>query len=68
VDEKPIGVIEAEFRKRGAFVLVDVKTRKLWFYHHSKDMSGIRNMMDSLKGRQDEMVNFLIACIRGETK
>ena len=66
----PIGEIEAGFRKRGAFLLVDVKSRKLWFFHHSKDTTGIKQMMDALKGRQGEMVDFLIAraCIRGETK
>lgn len=67
---KPIGEIEAGFRKRGAFVLVDVKSRKLWFFHYSKDSNYIKQMMDVLKGRQTEMVDFLIAraCIRGETK
>lgn len=66
----PIREVEAEFRKRGAFMLVDVKSRKLWFYHYSKDMIGIKHMMAALKGRQDEMVNFLIsrASVRGETK
>ena len=67
---KPIDELEADFRKRGAFLLVDVKSRKLWFFHYSKDTTSIRQMMDALKGRQGEMVDFLIAraCIRGEIR
>lgn len=58
---KPIDEVEADFRRRGAFLLVDASKRKLWFFHYSKNTTIVRQMMDSLKGRSDEMVNFLIA-------
>ena len=57
---KPISEVEADFRRRGAFLLVDVKSRKLWFYHYSNDSAYINQMIDSLKGRSQEMCNFLI--------
>ncbi len=57
---KPIDELEADFRKRGAFLLVDVKSRKLWFYHYSNDLASVNQMIDSLKGRSQEMGNFLI--------
>jgi hypothetical protein len=67
---KPIGEVEREFRRRGAFMLVDARCRKLWFFHYSKSAVTVNQMMDSLKGRSDEMVNFLIAraSAKGETE
>lgn len=58
--ETPIAEVEAGFRKLGAFLLVDMSGKKLWFFHHSKDEARIRRMMDSLRGRSDEMVKFLL--------
>lgn len=65
---KPIGMMELDFRRQGVFLLVDVSSRKLWFFGYNQSL--INKMMDSLKGRCDEMVNFLIARARaeGETK
>lgn len=56
--------MEYEFRRQGIFLLVDVSSRKLWFYGYKKDHSVIKQMMESLKGRSDEMVDFLIARAR----
>lgn len=67
---KPIDQVEADFRYNGIFLLVDVGGRKLWFYGYKKDQVAISQAMDTLKGRSDEMVKFLIARARarGETK
>ncbi len=62
---KPIHEVEADFRGRGAFLLVDFSGRKLMFYHYSKDVVTVKQMMDSLKGRSKEMVDFLIARATG---
>jgi hypothetical protein len=67
---KPIDEVEAEFRRHGVFLLVDVSGRKLWFYGYKKDHTAIKRMIDSLRGRSKEMVKFLIARARvqrGET-
>jgi hypothetical protein len=56
----PIHVVEYQFRRQGVFLLVDVSGRKLWFFGY-KDQRCINQMMESLKGRCDEMINFLIA-------
>jgi hypothetical protein len=66
---EPIHVVEYRFRRQGVFLLVDVKGRKLWFYGYKRDQGAIRQMMESLKGRSDEMIKFLIAraSVRGET-
>jgi len=66
---KPIDQMEAEFRARGVFLLVDVRTRKLWFYGYKRDQATLNQMMASLKGRSQEMGEFLIArdTCKGET-
>lgn len=61
---RPIHVMEYEFRRQGVFLLVDVSGKKLWFYGYKRDYAAINKMMESLKGRCDEMVNFLIARAR----
>lgn len=58
---KPIHVLEYEFRRQGVFLLVDAHLRKLWFYGFKSDQADINRMRDSMKGRVDEMVKFLIA-------
>jgi hypothetical protein len=65
----PIHVLEYGIRRRGVFLLVDVRSRKLWFYGY-KTQAVMNRMIDSVKGRNEEMVNFLIAraSVRGETK
>lgn len=69
---KPIDQVELELRRQGVFMLVDVRGKKLWFFQHSKDDIGIKRTMESLKGRGDEMIKFLIerASVRkrGETE
>ena len=61
---KPIEEIENEFRRQGTFLLADINSRKLWFFGY-KDQATINKMMDSMKGRCNEMVNFLIARAKG---
>lgn len=63
---KPIGMLELDIRRQGVFLLVDVSGRKLWFFGYKRDQSCINKMMDSMKGRCDEMVNFLIARARAK--
>jgi hypothetical protein len=63
---KPIGMVELDFRRQGVFMLVDVSSRKLWFFGYKRDHSCINKMMESLKGRCDEMVDFLIARARAK--
>lgn len=67
---EPIHVMEYRFRRQGVFMLVDPSRRKLWFYGYKKEHNAMRSMMVELKGRTEEMVNFLIAraSVRGETK
>lgn len=67
---KPIDEVEADFRRQGIFLLVDMSGKKLWFFQHSKNKAGIKRTTDSLKGRSEEMVKFLLAraSVRGETK
>jgi hypothetical protein len=57
---KPIDEVEADFRRRGVFLLVDVCGKKLRFFGYKKDTVEINQMIDSLRGRSHEMVNFLI--------
>ena len=66
---KPIDQVEADIRRRGVFMLVDVRGRKLKFFGYNRDYANINRLMDSLKGRTDEMVKYLIARARakGET-
>jgi hypothetical protein len=60
----PIHVLEYRFRRQGAFLLVDVDGKKLWFLRYGKDHVAIRQMMESMKGRTDEMVKYLTARAR----
>ena len=67
---KPIGMMEHDFRSQGVFLLVDVDGRKLRFYGFKKNHVDLNRMIESMKGRCDEMVKFLIARARvqkGET-
>jgi hypothetical protein len=63
---KPIGMMELDFRRQGVFLLVDVSGKKLWFFGYKRDQSAINQMMETLRGRCDEMVNFLIARARAK--
>jgi hypothetical protein len=63
---KPIGMMELDFRRQGVFLLVDVSSRKLWFFGYKRDNICINKMMETLKGRCDEMVNFLLARARAK--
>jgi hypothetical protein len=58
---KPVETLELEFRRRGVFLLVDVSGKKVRFYGYKKNCVEINQMMDQLRGRSHEMVNFLIA-------
>jgi len=66
----PIDEVEADLRKRGVFILVDVSTRKLWFYGYKPNQGVINQMIAAVKDRREEMVKFLLAraSVRGETK
>ncbi len=55
---KPIEDVEAEFRRHGSFLLVDTNG-KLMYYASRAAKSA--KLIESLKGRSAEMVNFLIA-------
>lgn len=63
---KPIDEVEADFRRRGVFLLVDFHGKKLQFFGYKKDHVEIKQMIDSLRGRSHEMVNFLIARAKGK--
>ena len=64
----PIHVMEYRFRRLGVFLLVDFDKRRLWFYGYKRSHEDINRLMESLKGRVTEMVNFLTAraSARGE--
>jgi len=66
---KPIDEVEADFRRQGVFVLVDMDGRKLRFYGYKRNCETINRLVDSLRGRGPEMVKFLTARARakGET-
>ena len=57
----PIHVMEYQFRRQGVFLLVDFDRRRLWFFGYKKNHTAINQLMESLKGRQEEMVKFLTA-------
>jgi hypothetical protein len=61
---KPIDEVEADFRRQGCFILVDVRAKKLKFYGFKQPV--INRLMDQLRGRTHEMVNFLIARARAK--
>ena len=66
---KPIDEVAREFRRQGIFLLVDARSKRIVFYGYKRDQGAIRQMMESLKGRSDEMIKYLIAraSVRGET-
>lgn len=61
---KPIDQVDADIRREGVFMLVDVDGKKLRFFGFKRDCVTINRLMESLKGRQDEMVQYLIAQAR----
>jgi hypothetical protein len=63
---KPIDEVEAEFRRRGVFMLVNIHDKKLMFFGYKKNSVDINKMIDSLRGRSHEMTNFLIARAKGK--
>ena len=63
---KPIDEVERDIRYNGAFLLVDLRGRRLCFYGYKKDQASLNRLMDTLKGRTKEMGNFLIARARAE--
>lgn len=65
---KPIEDVEADFRRRGAFILFNPWKNTLVYFHMARDTTEIKRMMDSMQGRNGEMVRFLTARARGETK
>jgi hypothetical protein len=58
---KPIDQVEADIRSKGMFCLVDVNRKRLWFFGYKKDQTDISRAIQSVNGRNHEMVNFLIA-------
>ena len=61
-----IDELEADLRRQGVFLLVDVGGRKLWFYGYKKNQGILTEMMESLKPRRDEMIRFLLARARAK--
>jgi hypothetical protein len=61
----PIHILEYQIRRQGVFLLVDFGGRKLWVFGY-KEQEEINRVMESLKGRLTEMVNFLTARARAE--
>jgi len=64
---KPIDEVEADFRRHGIFLLVDVSGKRIRFYGFKRDNAEINRAVDSLKGRGPEMVKFLTARARGSS-
>jgi len=66
---KPIDQVEADIRRQGVFMLVDASVGKLRFFGYKRDCITLNRLTDSLRGRTDEMVKYLIAQARakGET-
>ena len=58
--------MEYRFRRQGVFLLVDVDGKRLWFFGYKKDHTTIKQMMEKLKGRQTDMINFLLARARAK--
>jgi hypothetical protein len=58
--------MEYRFRRQGVFLLVDFDGRKLWFFGYKHSNVDISRLMDSLKGRVEEMVNLLTARARAK--
>jgi hypothetical protein len=60
----PIDQVLLNFNRKGVFLLIDARNRRLVFYGYKKDNADINQMIDSLKGRSDEMTKHLIALLR----
>ena len=56
---KPIDEVEAECRRLGVFLLVDMDGHTLRFYTYSRNTDTIDKAMAALKGRGQHMVDFL---------
>jgi hypothetical protein len=67
---KPIVQVEREIRERGMFMLVDPSNNRIMFYGYKRSTADISRIIDSLKGRSQELGKFLIALssAKGETK
>lgn len=63
---KPIDEVARDLRRQGMFLLVDARSRRIVFYGYKRDTVQINQMIESLKGRSDEMVKYLIAQARAE--
>jgi hypothetical protein len=63
---KPIDEVAREFRRQGVFLLVDAHSKRIVFYGYKRDTAEINRMIDSLKGRSNEMSTFLISTLRTE--
>jgi hypothetical protein len=65
---KPIGELEADFRRQGVFMLADFNAKRLRFYGYDSVVTN--RLVDAVRGRTQEMVDFLVARLRvqrGET-
>jgi hypothetical protein len=63
---KPIDEVARDFRRQGVFLLVDARSKRIMFYGYKPDTAQMNRMIDSLKGRSNEMVTFLISTLRTE--
>ena len=63
---KPIDEVEADLRRKGIFMLVDMNGKVLRFYGFNRDNSAVNRAVDSLRGRQIEMTKFLTARARAK--
>ena len=61
---EPIDQVLLNFNRKGVFLLIDARNRRLAFFGYKKDNAEINQMIDSLKGRSDEMTKYLIAQLR----
>jgi hypothetical protein len=64
-----IRALEYRLRTLGAIVLADPKSRRVWFYAYKPNEAALRPLVQLIKGRTGEMVDFLVAraSVRGET-
>jgi hypothetical protein len=60
----PIDQVLLNFNRKGVFLLVDARHKRLMFFGFKKDNAEINRLIDSLKGRSDEMTKYLIALLR----